>query len=144
VSRRPSSGGGECDELACESDRIVVAPALDPAAVVVRDERLQHVTVVIRRDGCKTAPADGRNARPLGVHPAPCLGIVYGNDDLRLPFPDLERERPLARLRKHFRRLETVADLGPEPETVETAGREDDRVEASLGALAEARIDVPA
>ena len=90
------------------------------------------------------ASASSGHAYPLGVNPTPRLGIVHGGGDHLLAFADLERERPLAGLGEHFRRLETVADLGFQPEAVEPAGGEDDRVEAPLGALAETRVDVPA
>src|SRR5207249_10295587 len=74
---------------------------------------------------------------PLSLHDA--LPIC---DRLLVARAHLQRERPLPRFRQELVRLEPPADLAAEPEPVEAAGCEDDRVERPLSPLAQPRLDV--
>src|SRR5207249_8882882 len=115
----PSRRGQEGQQLGGERSRVGAAPAADPGAVLVRDERGQLHAVVVRRDGGEATAADRRHAGALGLDAAPRLGIVRARDELLLAGAYLQRERPLARLRQQLVRLEAAADLGGEPEPVE-------------------------
>ena len=70
--------------------------------------------------------------------------MIGGGDELLVALAHLERERALRGLRQQLVRVEPPADLAREPEPVEPAGGEHDRVEPSLGALAQPRVDVAA
>ena len=99
---------------------------------------------MVCRDGCEAAALDGGDDRALRLDAAARLRVVGVRDELLLAGTDLQRERALRRLRQHHVRLEPQADLVGEPETVEAARREDDRVEPALAALAQPRVDVAA
>ena len=73
---------------------------------------------------------------------APRLRIVGHCDELLLTGTHLQRKRALPGLGQQLLRLEAVPDLRAEPEAVEPACREDDRVEAPLSALPQPRVDV--
>src|SRR5262249_61617135 len=60
------------------------------------------------------------------------------------PPPPRPCDPPLPRLGQHLLRVEAVSDLPFQPESIETAGSEDDCVERALLRLAQTRVDVPA
>src|SRR4249920_4037385 len=96
------------------------------------------------RDRSEAASADRGHAGALELDPARRLRVGRRRHEVLLTAPDLERERTLAGFREDFVRLEAVADLAPEAEPIEAAGREHDRVQAALPTLAKPRVDVPA
>src|SRR5207244_295029 len=99
---------------------------------------------VVRSDRGETAAAHRRDAGALGLDTPSRLLVVRACDELLLAASDLERERALRRLGKEVDRGKAPPDLAREPEPVEPARREHDRVEPALAALAEPRVDVPA
>src|SRR5213076_390042 len=96
------------------------------------------------RDGCQAATTDREDTCALGLDAAARLGVVDASNQVLLACAHLQRERALAGLRQELLRLKAVADLGVQAEPVKAAGRQDDRVEPSLAALAQTRIDVAA
>jgi hypothetical protein len=70
--------------------------------------------------------------------------MIGGRSELFLSGPHLQRQRPLRRLRQQLLRIEAMPDLVSEPEPLEPARGEDDRVEAAFAAFAEAGVDVAA
>jgi hypothetical protein len=70
--------------------------------------------------------------------------VVCGRYEMVVPAPHLERECALAGLGEHRLRLEAVPGLPAEPEPVEPARREHDRVEPALPSLPQARVYVAA
>src|SRR5204863_9223431 len=69
-------------------------------------------------------------------------GVVCSRDEMFVARAHLQRQRTLPGLGDDLVGLEAPADLTREPEPVEAAGREDNRVEPPLPALAQARVDV--
>src|SRR5207248_203059 len=67
-----------------------------------------------------------------------------GRVELFLTGANLQGECALSGLRQQLVRVEAAPDLVPEPEPVEAAGRQHDRVQAALAALAQTRVDVAA
>ena len=134
--RREQHGG--------ERRRIGAAAPLDPRPVLGGDQRRQLRAVVVGGDRREAAGADRRDTGALGLDPAARLGIVADGDELLLARPHLQRERALRRLGQHRLDRQPQADLAVEPEPVEPAGREHERVEAALAGLAQARVDVAA
>ena len=96
------------------------------------------------RDRGETAAAHGGHDGALRLDALPRLGIVRRRDEVLVVRPHLESERALPRLGEHRLRLEAVADLVAEPEPVEPARCEHDRVEPALPALAQTGVDVAA
>ena len=99
---------------------------------------------MVRRDGSEAAAADRGHDRALRLDPVPRLGVVHRLHELPVSRPYLEGERALPRLGQHRLGIEPKPDLALEPEPVEPARGEHDRVEASLASLAQARVDVAA
>src|SRR5262249_60111367 len=97
-----------------------------------------------RREGRGAAGAGGRAAGAPRLDGPTCLGVVRMRDERLVAAAALEREGALRRLRQDDGGREPQADLALEPEPVETAGGEDDRVEPPLAPLPETRVDVPA
>src|SRR5581483_4108675 len=141
---RARGAGAEREELGTERHGVVARTPLDPRAAFVGDEAGERDPVVERRDRRKAAAADGRDAGALGLDAAARLGVVGSGDEILFAGPHLQRERALRRLRQEVLRIEPMPDLAREPEPVEPARREHDRVEAALAALAQARVDVAA
>src|SRR5207302_2891240 len=81
---------------------------------------------------------------PLRLDATSRLRVVGGAGEIALAFTDLQRECALPRLGDDLVRLEAVTDLGREAEPIEAAGRQHDRVEPALAALAQPGVDVPA
>ncbi len=96
----------------------------------------------MRGDGSEAAAADERDAAALGLDPAPRLRVVRVGHERLLACPHLQRERTLSSLREHHLGIEAMPDLGLEPEPLEPAGGEDDRVEPALASLPEPGVDV--
>src|SRR5205085_7116713 len=103
--------------------------------------RLERAPVVMRGDRSEAATAHRGHARTLGLDPPPRLLVVRRRDQLLLAGPDLKRERSLTGLGQDLGRLEAVADLGRQPESLETARGQHDRVEPPLVSLPQPRID---
>ena len=99
---------------------------------------------MVRRDRSEAAAADRGHARTLRLDPPPCLRMISRRGELLLPGAHLQRERALRRLGEQLVRREAMADLVRQAEPLEAAGREDDRVEATLAALPETRVDIAA
>jgi hypothetical protein len=98
----------------------------------------------MRGDGREAAALDDGDDTTLGLDTTSCLRVVDVGDELPFVGAHLQRERTLRGLRQHHVRLESQADLAGQPESIETARREHDRVEPALAALPQARVDVPA
>src|SRR5215216_7400884 len=94
------------------------------------------------RNRREAAPADRGDARSLGFDAPARLRVIRVRDTVLLPRSNLQRERTLAGFGEHLLGVEAPVDLVGEPEPVETARSEDDSVEAALGPLAQAGIDV--
>src|SRR5438067_775721 len=77
----------------------------------------------------ETARTDQRDARALGLHPAARLRVIRPLDELLLPRAYLQRQCALRGLGQHQLRIEARADLVREPEPVEAARGEHDRIE---------------
>src|SRR5207248_4480491 len=73
-----------------------------------------------------------------------CLAVVGSRDEMLLAFPHLQGERALRGFRQQLIRLEALADLARETESVETARREHHGVETALAALPQPGVDVAA
>ena len=93
------------------------------------------------RSEAATADPNTRRARPRHGGASPHRPR---HNQLLLARSHLQRERALPGLGEHLRRVEPVPDLAGEPEPIETACGEDDRIQAALATLAQARVDVPA
>src|SRR4051812_7831665 len=124
-------------KLASERNRIVARAVLDPRPVVGRDQRPQRRAVVMRGNGGETAPFDDTDDGALGLDAPARLGVVDVRDELFLARTNLERECALRGFRQHHVPVEPQSDLVREPEPVETAGSEHDRIETALTALAQ-------
>ena len=98
----------------------------------------------MRRDRGETAAADERHAAPLRLDAASRLHVVDIRDEVCLTRSHLQGERTLPRLGQHHGRVEAQPDLAAEPEPVEPAGGEHDRVETALAALPQACFDIAA
>ena len=110
----------------------------------------------LRRDAVKRSPSwyaatGARQPPPITATQArsistrrPRLAVVCSRDEVLLAGAHLQCERALPGLRQELVGLEPMTDLGSEPEPVETAGREHDRIQPALPALAQTRLDVPA
>src|SRR5436305_6998175 len=131
-------------QLHSERRRVVACASLDPRPVLRRDEPGQDQAVVVRRDWSKAATADSSHDRALGLHPPARLRVVGRGHEMLVARPHLKGEGTLARLGQHLPRLEAVPDFVAEPEPVEPARGEHDRVEPALATLAQARVDVAA
>src|SRR3990170_1883908 len=140
-SCRRGGGGGD---LVGHRERVGAAATLDPAPVLGGDQGRQRLAVMVRGDGCEAAAAYPRDAGSLRLDPATCLRIVHAGGERLLACADLKGERALPRLRNELSGVEAVADLGGEPEPVESGRREHDRVEPPLVPLAQAGVDVAA
>src|ERR1051326_5377826 len=119
----------------CEIERIVTGSALEPGAVLVGDQRTELPTVVVRRDGGQAAAADRRDARALRFDAAARLGVVGVLDERFVSRAPLPSERAPPRLGQQHLRRKAIADLAPQPEPLEPARREHDRIEAPLATL---------
>src|SRR3954471_16362354 len=139
-----TSGGDERHQRRRDFAGIGTGPPLEPAAILGCDQAGQTLTVVIRRYGRETAATDHRDASPLGFHAGPRFAVVCSCDQVLLAGAHLHCERTLPGLRQERAGLEPMTDLGSEPEPVETASREHDRIEPALPALAQTRLDVTA
>jgi hypothetical protein len=95
------------------------------------------------RDGREAATSDRSDAGALELDSARRLHVVRSGHELLLAEPNLERQRALPRLRKDLVRLESVPDLVRKAEPVEPARSEHDRIQPTLPALAQPRVDVP-
>jgi hypothetical protein len=124
--------------------RILTAATLDPAPVLGCDEGRQPCAIVVRGDRSEAASADHRDTGAFGFDSPACLAVVGRADEMLFRCADLQRQRALSSLRDQLVRVEAVPDLCPELEPVEPAGRENDRVEPSLPAFAQTRVDVAA
>src|SRR5438552_1858027 len=69
--------------------------------------------------------------------------LIAASQAMPSPPPHLRRHAALPGPRQHLLRLEPPPDFARKAEPVEAAGREHDRVEPSLPALAQPRLDVP-
>src|SRR5438874_2039086 len=148
-SARPAASGrpsprGELRELPGQLGGVLAASPLEPRAVLRGDERGQLLAVVVRGNRCEATAADGEDARSLRLDTAPRLRVIAGRDELFLTGANLQGECALSGLRQQLVRVEAASDLVPEPEPVEAAGRQHDRVQAALAALAQTRVDVAA
>src|SRR5215218_10712353 len=132
------------EELRGERGGIVAGAALEPRAILGRDERGQRRPVVVRRNRREAAAADDRDAGSLRFDASTCFGVVGVRNPLLFARPHLQCQCALAGLRKQLLRLEAATDLSAEPEPVEAAGGEHDGVEAALAALAQPGVDVAA
>ena len=132
------------DELRCEGLWIKPAPSLDPPPVLVGDERGQLDAIVVRGDGRETTAPDPCDATPLGLDSPPRLGVIRHGDKRRLARTNLQRKRSLTGLWKQLRRIEPEPDLVRQPQPIETGRLENHRIESTLTALAETRIDIAA
>ena len=103
------------------------------------------LAVVMRRDRREAAGADPRHAGALGLDAPPRLGGV-GVPRRAPPRParTWSASAPWAASGSIVSTGEADADPVGEPEPVETAGGEHERVEAALLRLAQARVDVAA
>src|SRR5439155_10692766 len=99
------------------------------------------LSVVERRNRRETATPQSEDAGALRLDTAARLGVVCVRHELLLALPHLERHGALPGLRQHLLRLEPPPDFARKAEPVEAAGREHDRVEPSLPALAQPRLD---
>src|SRR6185295_1317370 len=138
-----TSGGDERHQRRRDFAGIGTGPPLEPTAVLGCDKAGQTLTVVIRRDGCEATAPDHRNAGPFHFHARPCLAVVCSCDQVLLAGAHLQCECALAGLGQELVGLEPMTDLGSEPEPVETAGGEHDRIQSALPALAQTGLDVP-
>ena len=127
-----SSLADQGQELAAQGFGVLTGAAFEPGAVLVGDECGQRFPVVVRRNRRETAAADCRDARTLRLDTPPRLGVIGRADEMLLACAHLQRDRPLRGLRQEHVRIEPPADLAREPEPVETARGEDDRVQATL------------
>src|SRR3954468_15184000 len=87
-------------ELEPERVRVDTGAALDPRAVLGRDERRQRRAVVMRGHRRKTASFDGCNDGTFRLDATARLRVVGTRDELLLAGTHLERERALRRLRE--------------------------------------------
>src|SRR3954452_8978664 len=147
-STRPTSSSRvtstRIHQLRPERRGVVARVPLDPRSILRRDEARQRRSVVMCRDRSEAAAADGRHDCTLRFDALASLGVVRGRDELLVAGAHLQRERALARLRQHRLWLEPMPDLAAEPEAVEPARGEHDRIEAPLAPLAQPRVDVAA
>ena len=81
--------------------RVVAAPALDPLAVLSRDQRVQRRAVVVRGNRRETTGPDRRDAPALRLDARACRCVVGLRDELLLARAHLERKRALRSLRQH-------------------------------------------
>ena len=72
-------------------------------------------------DRSEAATAHSRDAGALGLNAAAGVGIVQKADEIVLALPDLQRDGALTGLRKQLVGIESMTDLGLEPEALESA-----------------------
>ena len=138
-------GGGPreqlCGELASGRRRSGARPRLRPRPRSAR----AALAVVVRRDGREAAGADRRDAARARARPAGASrhGRPRATSSSS-PARTCSASAPCAASGSISLGIEPRADLGAEPEPVEAAGGEHDRVEAALAQLPQPRLDVAA
>ena len=90
---------------------------------------------MVRRHRGQATTADRCDTGALGLDPPPRLRIVGAHDERLLAGAHLQRQRALSRLGQKLVGREAVGDLARQPEPLEPAGREHDRVQTALAAL---------
>ena len=119
----------QCDQLGGQRGRIVAAAPLDPAPSSAATSAVSVEPSWYAATGARQPPPIANtHARSASTRRAR-LRVVDRRDELLLADTHLQRQRALARLGQQLLRLEALPDLVPEPEPVEPARREDDRVQ---------------